>query len=123
MEKENIEEIIAAFPDYNYGENPYVGSKDYWRNIFKGESNRNPELHRAFSDFHKHLVQEVVDFCNKYNLTNIGDFSLYINDVQDSLEEGHWCSGTDSSMSLMKYGENEFGTEFVERDYPFLMSF
>lgn len=118
-------ELLKKFPEYddNKPEN-YVGSKDYWENIFSYETNRDTELHKAFSKLHEEIVDKVIQFCQEHNLTDVDEFKIHADGVQGSIKYGKWCPCTDSSMSMIVLKkDDETGWELPDREHPFLFQF
>lgn len=117
---ESDEKILEQFPHYKRGEN-FVGTREYWEGVFVSESNRNPELHTAFSELHEKLVNEIIQFCEKHNLKNATEVHLFVNGLEESFGHGKWESNTDSSMSLfINRIDKETGWTVPDRDHPFL---
>lgn len=112
--------ILERFPEYNGKPEDYVNSRDYWENIFRSETNREPELHEAFSKLHEDIVNMVIQFCKEHNLNNIDEFHVSADGLIGSVPFGKWCACTDSSMSLIKAEKDEHGWVMSERDTPFL---
>jgi hypothetical protein len=119
MEKVD-EKILEQFPDYNGQPKDYVGSKDYWKAIFSWEKNRNPELHKAFSELHHKIVNEVIEFCKKYDL-DVDEFSVKADGLLGSKPYGKWTSATDSSMAMYNFvHDEELNYNIIDRKNPFL---
>ena len=118
---EEDRKLLESFPKYNNKpfEN-YVGTRDYWENVFKTETNRDTELHEAFSMLHEEIVDKVIQFCKEHNLTDVDEFSVHADGIQGSIEFGRWCPCTDSSMRIIKATEDEHGWVLPNRDEPFL---
>ena len=117
---ENDQKILEQFPRHKRGEK-FVGTREYWEGVFKQESNRNPELHAAFSELHKKLVDEIVQFCEKHNIKNATEVRLRADGLEGSFGYGKWESDTDSSMSLIINGiDKETGWTLPDRENPFL---
>lgn len=118
--KENDEKILEQFPHYKRGEN-FVGTREYWEGVFMFESNRNPELHTAFSELHEKLVNEIIQFCKEHNLKNVTEVHLSADGLEGSFEYGKWAPATDSSMSLIiDKVEEKTGMTLPDREHPFL---
>lgn len=115
------EEILNQFPSYdeNHPET-WVGSKEYWKSVFKYESNRDPELHKAFGELHTTIVNMIIQFCKEHNLKNIDEFRVSADGIMGSIEFGEWCPCTDSSMSMIEVKKDEAGYIFPNRETPFL---
>lgn len=117
---EKDDAILERFPHYEKG-GEFVGTREYWEGIFSSESNRDPELHKAFSELHEKLVSEIIQFCEKHNLRDIAEVRLYANGLEGSFGYGRWESGTDSSMSLFVNKIDETtGWTVPDRKRPFL---
>lgn len=121
---QNDEELLSRFPRYNpktkKGRN-YVGTRDYWEGVFEGETNRNIELHTAFSKLHEDIVNEIITFCKRHNLTNVSLVGISIDGLNGSLDYGKWSPATDSSMEFYVVKKDETsGMFFLDRDKPFL---
>ena len=85
------------------------------------ESNRNPELHTAFSELHKKLVDEIIQFCEKHNIKNVTEVYLHADGLEGSFGYGEWECATDSSMSMIINGiDKETGWTLPDREHPFL---
>ena len=111
-------EILDQFPRYKKGD-VFVGTREYWEGVFSLESNRNPELHKAFCELHKRIVNEVIRFCQKNDLT-VDEFSVHADGLLDSKPYGEWTCYTDSSMALYGVKEDEDGHMYPDREIPFL---
>lgn len=117
---EKDDAILEQFPHYEKG-GKFVGTREYWESVFSSESNRNPELHKAFSELHKKLVNEIIQFCEKHNLRNVTEVELYANGLEGSFGYGKWVSDTDSSMSLITSKiDDTTGWAVPDRERPFL---
>ena len=117
---EEDKKLLEQFPEYN-GEYPFEGTKEYWEGVFETETNRDPELHKAFSELHKKLVDEVIKFCKEHNLTDVDEFTISADGIMGSIDYGEWCCCTDSSMSMYKMKKDkETGWLVPDREYPFL---
>ena len=117
---ESDEKILEQFPHYKRGE-IFVGTREYWEGVLMSESNRNPELHTAFSELHEKLVNEIIQFCEKHNLKNVTEVHLFVNGLEESFGHGKWESNTDSSMSLfINRIDKETGWTVPDREHPFL---
>ena len=101
---EEDKKILERFPKYK-GKGDFVGTRDYWKGVFHLETNRDPELHEAFSKLHTDIVNMVIRFCKEHNLTDVDEFVVGANGLMGSCEFGEWCPCTDSSMSMRKFGE------------------
>jgi len=106
-------EQLKRFPKYD-GKGEYVGTRDYWESVFEMETNRNPELHEAFSQLHTDIVNMVIRFCKEHNLTDVDEFVVGADGLMGSREYGEWCPCTDSSMSMRTIGKDG------RNDNPFL---
>ncbi len=115
------EKILEQFPLYDGKPEHYVGSRNYWESIFESESNRDPELHKAFGELHKNIVNMVIQFCKEHNLTNVDEFHISADGIMGSIEFGEWCSCTDSSMSIIETKKDEeTGWMLPDRENPLL---
>ena len=113
------EKILSAFPEYKEG-GPYVGTRQYWENVFSRETNRDPKLHEAFSALHEKIVNEVIAFCKEHNL-EVDEFCVSADGIRDSRDFGEWTPGTDSTMSMYAVKKNPKGRcRIVDRSRPFL---
>lgn len=112
--------ILNQIPRYDGNPEHYVGSREYWANIFMSEKNRDTELHAAFAKLHNRLVDEVIRFCKEHDL-NVDEFTLHANGILGSKQEGKWTCHTDSSMEMidMVHDEN-FEMDLPDRENPFL---
>lgn len=101
--------------------NDYVGTQEYWDGVFRSETNRDKNLHAEFSKLHHTIIREIARFCKEHNLKDITEVNLHANGFEDSIEEGDWESGTDSSMSLIATKKDEeTGWMLPDRENPFL---
>ena len=117
---EKDEKILSQFPKYEKGK-PFVGTREYWEGVFSWETNRKPELHAAFSELHHKIVNEVVQFCEKYGLDNITEVHISADGLEESFGYKQWMPCTDSSMSLIAIKKDaETGWEVPDRENPFL---
>ena len=116
---EEDRKILEQFPKYDNKPKNWVGSREYWEFIFESEKNRNPELHKAFGELHKKIVDEVIQFCKKYNL-EVQEFHVGADGIRDSRDFGEWTCFTDSSMSMYTNKVYEDGCEYIDRETPFL---
>ena len=123
MYKELTEEEkkpLERFPKYEEKLNNWVGSRDYWESIFEKETNRDPELHKAFDELHKKIVDMVLQFCKEHNLTDVDEFYVGADGLMGSIPYGEWCACTDSCMTITKAAEDDHGWIVPNRDEPFL---
>ena len=123
MYKELTEEEkkeLERFPAYD-DKNPksWVGSRNYWEAIFTSETNRDPELHKAFSELHHKIVDMVIQFCEEHGLKDVDEFHVGADGLSGSYGCHKWTCFTDSSMSLNKLIKDG---SFIraDRDNPFL---
>lgn len=115
------EKILEQFPPYDGKPEHYVGSRDYWEGIFESESNRDPELHKAFGELHTNIVNMVIQFCKEHNLTNVDEFHVSADGIMGSIKFGEWCPCTDSSMSIVETKKDEkTGWMLPDRGNPLL---
>lgn len=124
---EEEKKALEKYPKYDDSKpETWEGSRDYYEAVFETETNRDPELHDAFSDLHEQIVNLVINFCKEHNLTDIDEFHVGADGIKGSIPYGVWCSCTDSSMSIIKLVENteevskEYWPELPDRDNPFL---
>jgi hypothetical protein len=101
--------------DESTKEHSYVGSDNYWENIFDIESNRSKDLHNAFAELHDTLVNEIIGFCKEHNLA-VDEVSLNVSGILGSKQAGEWTSATDSCMSMYT-ADDDNG---IDRSKPFL---
>lgn len=112
--------ILEQFPPYDDSKpETYVGSREYWENVFKDETNRDPKLHEDFSKLHEHIVNEVIQFCKEHGL-EVDEFSVGADGLLGSKHYGEWCPCTDSYMSMYTIKKDEDGHHYVDREKPFL---
>ena len=117
---EKDDAILEHFPHYEKG-GEFVGTREYWEGIFSSENNRDPELHKAFSELHEKLVNEIIKFCEKHNLRGVTEVNLHADGLEESFGHGKWKSDTDSSMSLIVNKIDETtGWTAPDRKHPFL---
>lgn len=62
---------------------------------------QDDKVNTAFRNLHKHLINEVIEFCNAYGIT-IDEFHMNANDLRGSIECGEWEACTDSSLVFNK---------------------
>ena len=67
---------------------------------------QDEQLNSEFSKFHEHLVNEIVQFCRKYNIKDIDEFQLSGDHLYESIKFGTWHASTDSSFSLKRKDNN-----------------
>ena len=125
MYKELTEEekkALEKFPKYDEKDtSTWVGSRDYWEAIFESETNRDPELHKAFGKLHEKIVNLVIQFCKEHNLTDVDEFCVSADGIEGSISFGEWCPCTDSAMSIHKLIKDEkTGWIVCDREHPFL---
>lgn len=66
---EEEKKALEKYPKYDDNKpETWVGSKEYFESIFTMEQNRDPELHEAFSQLHKAIVNMVIQFCENMDL-------------------------------------------------------
>jgi len=117
-EKEEIKGL-ERFPAYDGDPAHWVGSRDYWEAVLAEEKNKDPELHKAFRELHKKIVDMVVAFCKEHDL-EVDEAYVQINGILGSKKHGEWTCATDSSMGMNSIVEGEEGMPYVDRDEPFL---
>lgn len=117
-EKKALEKFPKYDPKDAYS---WIGSREYWESIFQTESNRDPELHKAFGELHKKIVDMVIQFCEEHNLPDVDEFHVGADGLSGSYGAHEWQCFTDSSMSLIKLKKDEqTGWNLPDRDNPFL---
>lgn len=116
---EEEKKALEKFPSFDDTKTEtWVGSKEYWESIFETETNRDPELHEAFSQLHENIVNMVIQFCEKHGLKNIDAFYVGADGLKNNYGYHTWQYCTDSSMT-MHDTKNENGYEVINED-PFL---
>ena len=124
MYKKLTEEEMKAlekFPNYDEKDaTSWVGSREYWESIFATETNRNPELHKAFSELHHKIVDMVIQFCEEHGLEDVDEFCVGADGLSGSYGCHKWQCFTDSSMSMHKLIADKDGWKYTDRDNPFL---
>lgn len=114
------EEILRRFPEYDGNPKHYVGSREYWRNVFSREKNRDPELHKAFGDLQERIVNEVIRFCRDHDL-DVNEFSIRADGLRGSKPFGEWKAGTDSCMEMFNMRHDpDLDMDVIDRENPFL---
>lgn len=68
------------------------------------------ELKKEWYDLHVKLVEEVISFCNKHNVKDAWEFSLYADAINLSMKENKWMPCTDSSFRLLNKNNEEILT-------------
>ena len=116
---EEDKKILDQFPKYDDNPENWVGSREYWEFIFSEETNRDTELHKAFSELHKQIVNSVIQFCKKHNL-EVDAFDISADGLLGSRDFGSWQCCTDSSMSMYVIKRGKHGIPYVDRDNCFL---
>ena len=123
MYKELTEEekkALDRFPRYDDNKpETWVGSKEYFESILAMETNRDPELHEAFSQLHEEIVNMVIQFCEKHGLKNVDAFYVGADGLKDNYGYHTWQCCTDSSMSMHEAIDDEHGWQ-VRNEEPFL---
>ena len=117
---EEDKKLLERFPEYKGGDHPFVGTRQYWEGVFALETNRDPELHEAFSKLHTDIVDMVIRFCKEHNLKNVDEFHVSADGIMGSREYGEWCPCTDSSMSIIEAKEDKKMGWTFDRENPFL---
>lgn len=124
MYKELTEEekkALEIFPKYDGKRaETWVGSRDYWESVFAKETNRDPELHNAFSELHKKIVDMILQFCKEHDLKDVDEFCVSADGLIGSIPYSEWCACTDSCMTITKAAEDNHGWVVPNRDEPFL---
>ena len=122
MYKEITEEekkALERFPKYDESKpETWVGSREYFESIFATETNRDPELHEAFSKLHEEIVNMVIQFCEKHGLTSVDAFYVGADGLADNYGFHTWQCCTDSSMTMHEL-KMENGYVVTNKD-PFL---
>lgn len=116
------QQILERFPPYDGNAKNFVGSREYWEGIFEGETNRDPELHRAFGRLHEKIVNEVIAFCKEHRL-EVDEFCVRADGLRGSRDHGEWGPCTDSAMSMHVIKKKRSGGRTylaVDREKPFL---
>ena len=103
---EEDNKLLEQFPKYTEG-GKFVGTREYWKFIFQEETNRDPELHKAFAQLHTDIVDMVIRFCKEHNLTEVDSFIVGADGLKYSREAGKWTCSTDSSMSMHLHDEKD----------------
>ena len=99
----------------------YKNTERYWGYVFSLETNRDKELHRAFSELHESIVNKVIDFCKEHGLKDVDEFTVKADGLSGSIPHGQWCPCTDSSMSMVVMKKDEQnGWTLPDRENPFL---
>ena len=118
---EDEKKSLERFPKYDDSKpESWVGSREYWESIFETETNRNPELHEAFSELHHKIVNMVIQFCEEHGLEDVDEFHIGADGLRGSYGYHDWTCFTDSSMSIIKSHEDEHGWSLPDRNNPFL---
>jgi len=114
--------LLGSFPPYDGDPKNFVGSREYWENVFSCETNRDPELHKAFGELHEKIVNDVIAFCKEHRL-EVDEFCVRADGLRGSRDFGKWCPCTDSSMSMHVLKKVDGGRKdhmVVDRESPFL---
>ena len=99
----------------------HKNTEKYWGYVFALETNRDKELHKAFSELHNKIVEEVITFCKEHNLTDVDEFTISADGLSGSIPHEQWCPCTDSSMSMVVLKKDkDTGMMIPDRDKPFL---
>jgi len=85
---------------------------------FYGQQCQDEALNQKFRDFHKDIVNQIIDFCKNNNIT-IDEFKLSADSLSGSIKAGSWQSCTDSALTFMKYSD-DYKKAFWEMDKEFL---
>ena len=78
---------------------------------FPGQQCQDERLNYKFRQLHKHLVNEVIEFCKSHNIV-IDEFRLNADGLAESIPYGSWQSCTDSGLTFEKF--NKGMVEFAE---------
>lgn len=116
------EKILEQFPPHEKGKD-YIGTREYWKSIFSSETNRDTELHKAFSELHHKLVEEIIQFCKEHKL-EVDEVHINTDGIRGSRDYGQWTCCTDSSMTM--YGikrDEKYGFTYTDREKPFLYEY
>ena len=116
---EEDKKILEKFPEYKDGD-AYVGSRNYWEGVFEFETNRDPELHKAFSELHTRIINEVLEFCREHGIKDVDEVYIQADGLIGSIPYGEWCACTDSSMSMIVAKKDGEGWVVRDRENPFL---
>lgn len=117
---EQEKKTLEKFPHYdNSIPDTWVGSREYWEEIFKTETNRDPKLHEAFSELHHKIIDMIVSFCKEHNLKDVDAVSISADGLTGSIDYGEWTCFTDSSMTLYKTVKDG-NFLYIDREKPFL---
>lgn len=111
---------LSQFPDWDHNPAHYVGTKEYWEEVFSSEKNRDPELHTAFSELHTKIVNMVIQFCKEHNLSNVSRLYLEADGLAESMPFGKWTPFTDSSIALWGMKQDKYGVMVEDKSRPFL---
>lgn len=61
----------------------------------------NEKLNKAFHEFHKKLVNEIINFCRENN-TEFDEIHLDADGLIWSIKHGEWTAATDSALVAYK---------------------
>lgn len=121
---EEEKKILESYPKYDpKNAASYVGSREYYETVLEMETNRDPELHKAFSELHHKLVNMVIQFCEEHVLEDVDEVHFGADGLSGSYGYHSWQCPTDSSMSLIKLKEGVvpgWNGKLPDRDNPFL---
>ena len=110
---------LVQFPAYDGDAAHWVGSREYWESVLSREKNDNPDLHTAFGELHKQVVDLIVAFCKEHDL-HVDEVSIRTDGILGSKAAGEWTGFTDSSMAMYSIEKRRDGSEYVDREHPFL---
>lgn len=111
---------LERFPSYDDTKpETWVGSRDYYEAVFETETNRDPELHDAFSQLHEDIVNMVIQFCEKHGLKNVDAFYVGADGLSDNYGYHTWQCCTDSSMTMHALKNDKVLGKIIDKD-PFL---
>lgn len=117
---EEEKKALEKYPKYDDNKpETWVRSREYFESIFATEQNRNPELHEAFSQLHKNIVNMVIQFCEKHGLKNIDAFYVGADGLSDNYGYHTWQCCTDSSMTMHTLKNDKVLGKIIDED-PFL---
>ena len=85
---------------------------------FPGQQCQDEQINMAFRNLHKRIVDEIIGFCNAWNIT-IDEFHITADGLAESIPHGSWQSCTDSSFVTQKFSE-EYKKVFWECDNEIL---
>ena len=72
---------------------------------YYGQQCQDERLNYKFRQLHKHLVNEVIEFCKSHNIV-IDEFHLNADNLEESIKYGEWQACTDSCLIFDKFSED-----------------